>query len=162
MFHSLVIIYRPIAYLSFPLHLLWSYCQYLCNKIFSTTPEENHASSSCLFFHSCFFSFSFLWKSSNSVCFNSFVTVVYISSVTSLLLWPHRFWITLIFTPASTRRVVNVCLSEWQEKFGSNTEFFFSFRSCLSLQSLIIRRKKYPSSYSQGANLKARLFPDKL
>ena len=32
------------------------------------------------------------------------------------------------------------CLSEWQEKFGSKTRFFFSFRSCLSLQSLIIRR----------------------
>ena len=47
---------------------------------------------------------------------------------------------TFIFTPASHILVVNVCLSEWQLKWGSNTSGSSLCKNCSSLQSRIILR----------------------
>ena len=47
---------------------------------------------------------------------------------------------TFISTPASHILVVNVCLSEWQLKWGSNTSGSSLCKNCSSLQSRIIRR----------------------
>ena len=47
---------------------------------------------------------------------------------------------TFIFTPASHILVVNVCLSEWQLKWGKSTSGSSDFSNCSSLQSRIIRR----------------------
>ena len=54
-----ILVYSSIAYLlSLYIYYNLTTTAYAI-RFFSTTPEENHASFSCLFFHSCFFSFSF-------------------------------------------------------------------------------------------------------
>ena len=53
---------------------------------------------------------------------------------------PSASWMTFIFTPASHILVVNVCLSEWQLKWGSNTSGSSLCKNCSSLQSRIILR----------------------
>ena len=61
-------------------------------------------------------------------------------SVVEISECPSASWMTFIFTPASHILVVNVCLSEWQLKWGSNTSGSSLCKNCSSLQSRIILR----------------------